>query len=149
MDQTDHELLRLMGADARQSLAQLGAAVGLSPSAVNERVRRLQAAGTIRAIRADVAPEQISRPVLAFIWVALAPDASEDGFRRAMRDMPAICACHHVTGAWSYLLQIRVESLSGVEAFLARLKSGGWIARSETMLALSTVVDAPFIYRGA
>ena len=60
----------------------------------------------------------------------------------------AIIACHHVTGPWSYLVQIRAASLDAVEDFLSELKSGGWIARSETMLALSTVVEPPFRYRG-
>jgi Lrp/AsnC family leucine-responsive transcriptional regulator len=59
-----------------------------------------------------------------------------------------VTACHHVTGPWSYLLQIQVADLAEVESFLALLKAEGWLARSETQLALSEVVAPPFRYPG-
>ncbi|MDD8021592.1 MAG: Lrp/AsnC family transcriptional regulator [Paracoccaceae bacterium] len=147
-DELDRKICALLAEDARQSLAQIGAQVGLSTSAVNERIRRLTERGTIRRIMADIAPEAAGLPVTAFIWVALATGVDEGAFRAAMTDTPQVTACHHVTGGWSYLVQIRAGSLNGVEDFLSRLKAGQWIARSETMLALSTVVEPPFQFRG-
>ncbi|WBL31756.1 Lrp/AsnC family transcriptional regulator [Sinirhodobacter sp. HNIBRBA609] len=148
MDDVDHKIAMLLGQDARLSLAQIGAQVGLSTSAVNERIRRLSERGVLRRMMADVAAEQIGLPVAAFVWVALAPQADEPAFRLAMAEHRGVTACHHVTGPWSYLVQIRAPSLDGVEAFLSELKAGGWIARSETNLALSSVVEPPFRYRG-
>ncbi|MBK5947816.1 AsnC family transcriptional regulator [Rhodobacter veldkampii DSM 11550] len=143
-DDTDRILISELARDARQPLAALGATVGLSPSAVNERVRRLAERGVIRRIMADTAPEALGLAVAAFVWVGLAPGADEPGFRAAMVAHPAVTACHHVTGGWSYLVQIRVADLAAVERFLTDLKAGGWLGRSETMLALSTVVEPPY-----
>lgn len=148
MDEIDRMILVHLSDDARQPLATLGALVGLSPSAVNERIRRLGERGAIRRIMADTAPEALNLPVTAFIWVALAAAADEGAFRAAMADHPAITACHHVTGAWAYLLQIRATDLAGVEDFLSALKQDGWLARSQTVLALSSVVEPPFRFRG-
>ncbi|MPL90539.1 hypothetical protein SDC9_36591 [bioreactor metagenome] len=148
VDETDRKIAVLLSDDARASLAQIGAVVGLSTSAVNDRLRRLIERGVIRRMSADIAPEAVGLPVTGFIWVALAPAAEEGAFRAAMAQLPRVTACHHVTGPWSYLVQIRAASLDAVEDFLTELKSGGWIARSETMLALSTVVEPPFRYRG-
>jgi len=144
MDDIDRKLLGCLARDARQSLAALGALVGLSASAVNERVRRLSAQGTIRRVMADIEPQALGLPVSAFIWVSLATGADEAAFRRAMRAQPCVSACHHVTGPWAYLLQVQVADLAAVEAFLSDLKEAGWLGRSETILALSSVVAPPY-----
>jgi len=149
MDDIDRKLIGMLAEDARQPLAVLGAGVGLSPSAVNDRLRRLTEAGVIRAIRADADPAALGQGVRAFVWLALAPGASEGAFRAAVPALSEVTACHHVTGPWAYLLQIQVPDLAAVEEFLARLKAEGWLARSETILALSEVVAPPFRYRGA
>ncbi|MBW6505699.1 MAG: Lrp/AsnC family transcriptional regulator [Rhodobacteraceae bacterium] len=149
IDDIDRKILGLLAEDARQPLAAVGAAVGLSPSAVNERQRRLSGSGALRAIRADADPAALGLPVRAFVWLALAPLADEGAFRAAIPAHSEVTACHHVTGPWSYLLQIQVADLASVEAFLARLKAEGWLARSETILALSEVVAPPFRFRGA
>lgn len=148
LDAQDRQICTLLSADARQSMAQIGAIVGLSTSAVNDRIKRLVERGALRRFVVDLDPEMMGVPVAAFVWLALAPGVDEGAFRAAMAEHPALTACHHVTGGWSYLVQIRVASLAGVEDFLSDLKRGGWIARSETMLALSTVVEPPYRLRG-
>ncbi len=148
MGEIDRKLIEALSEDARQPLSALGATVGLSQSAVNERIRRLTERGAIRRVMADSDPAALGLPVLAFVWLALADGASEAGFRAFAAADPAIIACHHVTGPWSYLIQVRLPSLAGVEPFLAALKSGGWLGRSETILALTEVVAPPFRFRG-
>lgn len=148
MDSIDRKICALLSQDARQSLAQIGEHVGLAASSVNDRLRRLMATGTIRQMRADVDPVAVDLPVAAFVWLLLPPEALEARFREAIATLPQVTGCHHVTGPWSYLIQIRVGSLAEVEGFLATLKAGGWVGRSETILSLSAVVEPPFRYRG-
>ncbi|SOC20486.1 Lrp/AsnC family leucine-responsive transcriptional regulator [Rhodobacter sp. JA431] len=148
MDEIDRKICTLLSADARQSMAQIGAQVGLSTSAVNDRLRRLSERGVVRRYLADLDAEALGLPVSAFVWVALPEAADEPGFRSFIAARPEVTACHHVTGPWSYLVQVRMPSLAAVEEFLTLLKAEGWIARSETMLALSTVVEPPFRLRG-
>ncbi|SIS73193.1 Lrp/AsnC family transcriptional regulator [Phaeovulum vinaykumarii] len=148
LDDADRMIVEALSLDARQSLAALGARAGLSASAVNERLRRLLARGTIRALSVDADPAAMGCPVTGFVFVELATGGNEAAFRDIMRESPEVTACHHVTGPWSYLVQIRVADLDAVETFLAGLKAGGQIARSETLLALSAVVDPPFRPRG-
>lgn len=149
MDEIDRKIVTLLGQDSRTSLAEIGGGVGLSTSAVNERVRRLVSGGVIRRFTVDADPAAFEAGVLAFVWVGLAPDADEVVFRAVAADHPAIIECHHVTGGWNYLVKIRVGSLAGVEAFLDDLKKRRLLARSETMIALSSVVDAPYCPRTA
>jgi len=140
MDKIDRKIIGLLALDARRSLADIGGAVGLAPSSVNERIRRLADAGAIRRFTVEVDPVLIGLPITAFIWIEVRED--EDGFRRAVAAHPDIAECHHVTGAWSYLIKVRVETVSGIEGFLAELKTTGRIGRTETFLALSTIKDS-------
>ena len=144
MDTIDRKIVGLLAADARRSLADIGAAVELSPSAVNERLRRLVATGAIRRFTVDADHRALGLDVLAFVWVALANDANEGEFQSLMATHPVVSECHHVTGGWSYLVKIRVQSLGDIEPFLAELKHHRFLARSETVIALSTVVESRF-----
>ncbi|MCY1297940.1 Lrp/AsnC ligand binding domain protein [compost metagenome] len=114
----------------------------LSPSAVNERIRRLVANGVIRNFTLELDHRALGLDVLAFVWVGLAPDADEAAFRAFMADHPAVAECNHVTGAWSYCVKVRMPSLGDLEPFLAELKRQRFLARSETVIALSTVRES-------
>ncbi len=142
MDAIDREIIEILAEDARRSLTDIGAAVELSPSAVNERIRRLVANGVIRNFTLEVDHRALGLDVLAFVWVGLAPDADEAAFRAFMADHPAVAECHHVTGAWSYCVKVRMPSLGDLEPFLAELKRRRFLARSETVIALSTVRES-------
>lgn len=145
MDEIDRKITCLLAEDARRSLADIGSAVGLSPSAINERIRRLTAAGAIRRFTVEADPQAFGQGVLAFIFVALNYEAGEEDFKAFMAASPNVMDCHHVTGGWSYLVKLRAGSLGEVEAFLQALKARRFLARSETMLALSTVTEKPFV----
>ncbi|KSV73687.1 Lrp/AsnC family transcriptional regulator [Sinorhizobium sp. Sb3] len=142
MDAIDRKIIEILTEDARRSLTDIGAAVELSPSAVNERIRRLVANGVIRNFTLELDHRALGLDVLAFVWVGLAPDADEAAFRAFMADHPAVAECHHVTGAWSYCVKVRMPSLGDLEPFLAELKRQRFLARSETVIALSTVRES-------
>jgi Lrp/AsnC family leucine-responsive transcriptional regulator len=145
MDDTDRTILALLAADSRRSLADIGAQVGLAPSSVNERIRRLSTSGALRRFTVEADPAALGLPTLAFVSVALREDADEAAFRRLAADHPLVLECHHVTGPWSYLLKVRTAESAGLEAFLADLKAHRLLARSETVIALSSPVPGPFV----
>lgn len=145
MDEIDRKIIELLAADAKRSLADIGGHVGLSPSSVNERIRRLSASGAIRRFTLDVDPSAIKLETLVFVWIALREDADETAFRRHVEVHPLILECHHVTGAWSYLIKLRVETPPQIEGFLADLKALRFLGHSETVIALSSPVPGSFV----
>lgn len=140
MDEIDRKIIDLLSSDARRSLADIGGSVGLSPSSVNERIRRLTAAGAIRRFTVELDPSAVGMDTLAFVWVALREDADEEAFRRFAVTSASILECHHVTGSWSYLVKLRVRAMPEVEGFLADLKARRFLGRSETVIVLSSPV---------
>jgi len=144
MDDIDRKIIAYIQAEGRASYADIGTSVGLSVSAVNERLKKLQATGAIEGFGARVSAKALGLDVLAFVEVLLERPEHDAPFRAAVLAMPAVQECHHVTGEWSYLLKVRVADTGALERFLSdQLKTIPGIARSYTVIALSSVKETP------
>lgn len=106
MDKIDRELLSLLRKDGRLSYKDLGTAVKLSANAVAERVRRLFATGAIRAIRADISPSALGRPLEVQIDVKLRPDTTAASFEKALRGLPQVVDAMLMTGSFDYGVRV-------------------------------------------
>jgi len=142
LDETDRQLLTLLQNDDRLSLADLGKNVGLSPSSVNERIRRLVARGVIEGFHAHVIPEALGLDLLAFVFVGWSDPATEAPFLARIAETRAVLECHHVTGTWNYLLKVRLHNTRELERFLAEVvKEVPGLQRTETIIALSSTKE--------
>jgi Lrp/AsnC family transcriptional regulator, leucine-responsive regulatory protein len=139
VDRIDRQLLALLQQDSRVSLADLGQRVGLSISAVNERPKKLHARRVLRGFVALVDPPSVGLGLAAFVQVALDRPEREAAFVRRVAASPEVQECHHVTGDFSYLLEVRVRDTAHLEAFLGEeVKSTPGVVRTQTIVALST-----------
>ena len=139
LDDIDRRLLKMLQEDGRTSYAELGKAVGLAVSSVNERVRKLADRGVITGVHARVAPEALQLDLLAFVSVGWSDPAVEPQFLARIAEEPAVLECHHVTGSWNYLLKVRLRNTRMLEAFLGEVvKSVEGIQRTETLIVLSS-----------
>lgn len=144
MDDIDRKIIEYIQASGRASYAEIGAAAGLSVSAVNERLKKLERQGAIRSWTALIDPVAAGCPVLAFVQVMIERPEHEPAFLALVRDEPAILECHHVTGDWSYLLKVRVPDMAALERLLARrIKQLPGIPRSHSVVVLSSAKDSP------
>ena len=139
MDHIDLSLLTHLQQNAKLSYAELGRRVGLVVSTVNERLKKLQARGIIRAYVAVVSPKALGLDICAFVQVLMAEPDLESAFVEQMDELPEVQECHCITGAFSYLLKVRVRDTAHLETFLReKIKSLAGVARTQTMIALST-----------
>jgi Lrp/AsnC family leucine-responsive transcriptional regulator len=145
MDDYDKELLRILQADNLKTSAELGAAVGLSVSAVNERVRKLNASGVITANRATVAPAALGMTLCAFIFVDLEARADEEAFRKAIIGFGEVQELHLITGPHGYLVKARAADAAALHALLAAIKRLPSVEQTETIVALGTHKETTLI----
>jgi len=140
MDKSDKEILRILQADNRVSSNSIGQEIGLSVSAVNERVRRLNASGVVRANRAALDPKAVGLGLCAFLFVDLdARSDDEERFVARVTAIPEVLEVHHITGRHSYLLKVRAADTSGLQALLAdKLKRLPGVMRTESTVVLET-----------
>jgi len=146
LDDTDRQLLALLQKDDRLSLAELGKSVGLAPSSVNERIKRLTTRGVIEGFHAHVVPEALGLDLLAFVFVGWSDPDVEPRFLKRVNASPAVLECHHVTGTWNYLLKVRLPNTRQLERFLAEVvKQVSGVERTETIIALSSAKETSVI----
>ncbi|MBS0654470.1 MAG: Lrp/AsnC family transcriptional regulator [Verrucomicrobia bacterium] len=142
MDVTDLKLLSLLQVEGRISNEKLGEAVGLSISAVNERIRKLQKQGVLLGWTAQISPKRLGLDVLAFVHILLGQQADETLFLEGIVRTPEVLECHHITGEWSYLLKIRCKTISHFEVVLGeKIKPIPGVLRTQTLIALSSPLD--------
>jgi len=142
LDAIDRKILLELQRDADLPYVELGSRVGLSASAINERLKRLKAGGQIRRLSAEIDPAAFGLNLLAFLLVRLDQSADEAAFRAAMSAAPQVLECHHITGQYAYLLKLRLREAADLERFLgAEVKVIRGVAATETIIALSSVKD--------
>ncbi|MEQ8964410.1 MAG: Lrp/AsnC family transcriptional regulator [Azospirillaceae bacterium] len=138
LDERDRILLDRLQRDGRASYAELGRACGLSAPAAAERVRRLEAAGVIAGYGARVDRARLGRPLTAFVRLRVSGEAYKR-LRAALDDMPAVLACHGVTGEDGLILEVATASIAELDGLLSDLATYGQTASS---IVLSTWLDA-------
>jgi len=146
MDGIDRNILIALQENGAAGLAELAKVAGLSVSATAERVKRLEERGTIRGWRADLDPEAVGCPLLAWVLVATRPGRDDSAFRKALRRLEAVLECHAVSGAWSYLIKLRLPGLAALESFVAEeIRSQPGVERTETIIALATAKETAIL----
>ncbi len=142
IDDLDRRLIALVQADSSLSYAALGRRVGLSVSAVNERVRKLERAGVISGYFAQVDPRAIGLDTCAFVRVAVPPTADTTVFRDRVLARDEVMECHRVAGDDGYLLKVRTAGTAALEALIDDLlRDLPGPVQTRTGLVLSTVKE--------
>jgi len=129
LDDTDWRLLEALQDDGRASFADLGRLVGLSPSAVTERVRRLEERGVITGYRCEVDPEQLGLPITALVRLRY-PHGNYKPFRDLLATTAEVTEAHHVTGEDCFVLTVRARSMRHLEKVTGRIAGLGAVTTS-------------------
>ncbi len=119
------------------SFTDLARQTGLSVSAAQQRVRRLEQRGVIRGYVALVNPADIGLPLTAFVSVKPFDPSAPDDTPQRLAHLTAIEACHSVAGEESYILKVRVESPAALELLLQEIRAAGSVS-TRTTIVLST-----------
>jgi len=137
LEQIDRAIARELAADGRCSFTDLAERVGLSVSAVHQRVRRLEQRGVVRRYVAQLDTEAIGLPLTAFISLTPIDPAAPDDYPHRLEDIPEIESCYSVAGDESYILLVRVASPAALEDLLRRVREAAKVS-TRTTVVLST-----------
>ena len=137
MEDLDRRIVALLRTAGRMSYTDLGKAMGLSTSAVHQRVRRLEERGVLKGYTAVVDHTALDLPLTAFISITPLDPAAPDDIPDRLRDISEIEACHSVAGEENYILKARVRTPGDLESLLARIRAAANVA-TRTTVVLST-----------
>ena len=140
IDVIDKQILTIMQADARTSNADIARSVGLAPSAVLERIRKLEERGVIRGYHADIDPRAVEFGLTAFVAVR----TSECGVaEEALGSIPEVLEVHDVAGEDSYWLKIRTKNTDELGRILReRIKPIASVLGTRTTVVLKTFKES-------
>jgi Lrp/AsnC family leucine-responsive transcriptional regulator len=141
MDTVDRKICNFLQRDARMSSTDIAAAIGVSVSSANERVKRLTTNGVIVASRAILDARHVGAGACAFMIVDMSYDGEEEA-KVALAACPEVQEMHHVSGQHSYFLKVRVADTQALQKFLQEhVKPLRAINRTETIFVLETVKE--------
>lgn len=141
IDDIDRQILRLVQENGRMTNAALAEAVGLTPTPMLQRMKKLEQAGIIQRYMAVVDPAKVGRPVTAFVHVTLKSHGLENHqrFLKRVQNHPEVLECHHIAGDEDFLLKVAVRDIADLEGFLLqRISTSDLIGRIKTTFVLSS-----------
>ncbi len=133
-DPIDRLIAASLVADGRSTLKTLAKATGLSVSAVQARVRRLETEGVIRGYTAIVEPEAIGLPLAAVVAVTPLDPAHEYDIPERLAGLSEIEDCHSVAGDDSFVLFVRVASPTALEALIREIRKRANVSTRTTVV---------------
>ncbi len=137
VEDTNRQILALLAADGRMSFTELAKRTGLSVSAAQQRVRRLEERGVISGYAAQISPEKVGLPLTAFVSIKPFDPAAPDDVPDRLAHLGAIEACHSVAGDENYILKVRVASPGALEDLLQEIRAAASVS-THTTIVLST-----------
>ncbi len=137
LEPIDQAIARELTADGRRSYTELAERVGLSVSAVHQRVRRLEQRQVIRGYSARLDPTAIGLPLTALISLTPIDPAAPDDYPSRLEHIHEIESCYSVAGDESYVLLVRVASPGDLEELLRKIRESAKVS-TRTTVVLST-----------
>lgn len=142
MDHIDEKILVILKKNGKASATEISKIVGLSIPAVSERIRKMEHNGIIEGYGAKISRRKTGYNVTAFIMVNLERSGEDDEFRQNVVGFQEVLECHHVVGAFDYLLKVLVKTPDNLEHFLMdKLNVIPTVASSQTFMCLSTLKE--------
>jgi Lrp/AsnC family transcriptional regulator, leucine-responsive regulatory protein len=106
MEKLDRRILSLLARDGRMSYTDIGKETGLSTSAAQQRVRRLEQRGVIKGYTAILDSAELGLMVTAFVSIRPFDPSQADDAPERLQHIEEIVSCYSVAGEANYLLKV-------------------------------------------
>ena len=142
MDATDKALLHLLQQNSKQTTKALAQELNLSPTAVYERIRRLERNGVVSKYVALVDPSKVDRNFRVFCQVKLNQHIKPHviSFEKQIKELSEVVSCYHLGGEYDYMLEILVADMQAYREFMVtKLTNIQHIGSTHSSFVINTV----------
>ena len=145
IDGIDRQILSLLQDNARMTQTEIAKAVGLAPSAVLERMRKLEARGVIRGYVALLDPHVVDQRMLAFVAVRTSTvGAEERQVAEKLASIPEVLEVHYVAGEDCLLLKMRARDAEHIGDLLRnQVGAVPGVQSTRTTIVLGSIKESP------
>ena len=143
IDDIDRAILSALQRNARVSNAEIARRVGLVPSAIFQRIRKLEERGIVRGYRCELDGRALGQGLVAFIMVRTRehPVDADTGFRLA--GIPEVQEVHRSVGEDCYVVKVRVRDTDGLALLLEeRIRTIPSVSATRTTIVVKTIKES-------
>ena len=143
LDDIDLKIIELMQSNARISNADLARELQMAPSAVLERVKKLEQKKVILEYNASINPAAVNQKLLAFIFIKAKQETSSEAvIAEQISMLPEVQEVHHIAGEDCFLVKVRTEDSASLMALMRNsIKSIPDVISTKTTIVLETVKE--------
>jgi Lrp/AsnC family transcriptional regulator, leucine-responsive regulatory protein len=150
LDSVDRAILQTLQANARTSNADIARRLGMAPSAVLERIRKLEARGIVAGYAAQLKPAAVGFGLAAFIFVRADEPVGAGLVGERLAAVPEVQEVHHIAGEDCYLVKVRVADTEAIGRLLRdAIGSIPQVRSTRTTIVLGTVKESTMLPLGA
>lgn len=137
MDENDRKIVAELRRNARASLSDLSAAIGLSRVTIRARIDRLLQKGVILGFSVVLKEDTQKSPIRGLTMLGI-EGRGTDRILKRLRGLPSVQAIHSTNGRWDLILEIGTQTVEELDQVLASIRRIEGVHTSETNLLLST-----------
>ena len=142
MDDIDLKIVQLLQENARIQNAEMARELGMAPSGVLERVRKLENKGVIKGYRAEIEPQSLDLKRRAFILIRSVDKPGSHETTAALVELPEILELHEVAGEDCQLIKVRAKDAKSLSDFMKqKLGRISTITSTKTLIVLDTLKE--------
>lgn len=142
LDHIDYQILRIMQNNARTNNADIARELGMAPSAILERVKKLEQKEVILQYNAKINPVALDQNLLSFIFIKTSDIIGEQGVAYLLAEIPEVQEVHDIAGDDGYLIKVRTNDSAGlVDLMRNTLGKIEGIISTRTTIVLETIKE--------
>jgi Lrp/AsnC family transcriptional regulator, leucine-responsive regulatory protein len=141
MDQTDLQILSLLQPNSFLTNNELSKKIGMAPSAILERVKKLEQKGIIESYPTRIKPEALELKLLAFIFVKTSEGPGNASVAKQLAKIPEVLELHHVAGEDCYLVKVRTKDPQSLIRLMREKFKISNLLSTKTTIVLETLKE--------
>ncbi len=144
LDEYDFHLLQALKQDARKTIAELSAMLGIPRATVHERISRMKKAGVIRRFTIEEDYSKTGLPTLSFVFVEYDRQSRIDQHEvaRNIAKISGVLGVYIVSGEWDLLVKVRGKSIEDIgNIILERIRTTPGVFKTYTMACFEVAKD--------
>lgn len=141
LDSVDKEIIYMLMDNAKTSLAHISKNVGISTTAVHQRIKKLEQAGVIENSISFLNPRKIGYKVVSYIGVFLDQPSYYHDAVKALKDVNEVVEAHYTTGNYTIFLKVLCRDNDHLMEILNKLQKLKGVTRTETFISLEQSIN--------
>lgn len=141
LDAIDKKIIHILTDNAKSSLAYISKNVGISTTAVHQRIKKLEQAGVIENSISFLNPRKIGYKVVSYMGVYLEKPSHYQEAVKALQEINEVVEAHYTTGNYTIFLKVLCKDNDHLMRILNKIQKLKGVTRTETFISLEQSIN--------